>query len=97
MIKSPSHEGEIIKYFLGLVISYDDEKNLVCLEQRNYFKVGDVVEFFGPNTKTFEYKIEEVFNDMNESIDIVRHPKQIVTMKVSQPLEKFDMMRIKKD
>ena len=34
---------------------------------------------------------------MNESIDIVRHPKQIVTMKISQPLEKFDMMRIKKD
>ena len=81
--------------FLGLVLDYKD--GIVTLEQRNYFKVGDVVEFFGPNTKTFEYKIEEVFNDMNESIDIVRHPKQIVTMKVSQPLEKFDMMRIKKD
>lgn len=81
--------------FLGLVLDYKD--GIVTLEQRNYFKKGDVVEFFGANTKSFEYTIDEVINDELEKIEIVRHPKQIVTMKVNKQLEKFDMMRIKKD
>lgn len=80
--------------FLGLVLDYKD--NIVTLEQRNYFKVGDVVEFFGPNTKTFKYTIKKVIDEEGNEIDIVRHPKQVVTMVVDKPLEKFDMMRIKK-
>ena len=35
--------------FLGIVLEYDEKKNLAKIEQRNYFKVGDLVEFFGPN------------------------------------------------
>ena len=44
--------------FLGLVIDYKD--GIATIEQRNNFKVGDVVQFFGPNTETFEYEIKEI-------------------------------------
>ena len=41
--------------FLGIVLDYDDNTKIVTLEQRNYFKIGDIVEFIGPNIKTFAY------------------------------------------
>lgn len=80
--------------FLGLVLDYKD--NMVTLEQRNYFKVGDTVEFFGPNTK-FTYVIKEIYDEDNNLIEIVNHPKQVVRFKVDKELKQFDMMRIKKD
>lgn len=80
--------------FLGMVLDYKD--GVATIEQRNYFKKGDVVEFFGSKTETYEYTIDEVINDEGEIIDVVRHPKQIITLKIPKKLEKYDMMRIKK-
>ena len=81
--------------FLGIVLDYDVKTSLAKIEQRNYFKVNDVIEFFGPN-KTFTYEIKEIYDEDMNSIDIVRHPRQIIYLKVDEKLEKFDMLRIKK-
>ncbi len=81
--------------FLGIVINYDGYNKIATIEQRNYFKTGDTVEFFGPNHDTITYKINEIYDENNDIIDIVRHPKQIIKMKVENELEKYDMMRIK--
>jgi len=64
--------------FLGLVIDYDEEKQLVKLEQRNYFKKGDIVQFFGPNIKTFNHEITNIYDENLEEIDVARHPQMIV-------------------
>lgn len=64
--------------FLGTVIGYSD--NLMKVQQRNYFKKGDLVTVFGPNDE-FDMVVETIYDeDMNE-IEIVRHPKQIVYIK----------------
>lgn len=81
--------------FLGMVIGYDKENSIVTLEQRNYFKIGDVVEFFGPNLESYTYTIDNIINEDGESIDVARHPKMIVKMKVPITLMRYDMMRIK--
>ena len=81
--------------FLGIVKSYDEKTNMVMLEQRNYFKVGTVVEFFGPNIKTFSYEIKEIFNEEKDSILEANHPNMLVLLKVSNILHPYDMMRIK--
>ncbi len=81
--------------FLGLVLSYDKEKGLVTLEQRNYFKVGDKVEFFGPNIETFTYEVTKIYDENGESIAIANHPKMIVKLPIKEKLSKYDMMRIK--
>ncbi len=83
------------KDFLGLVLDYDEKDNLVKLEQRNYFKVGDEVQFFGPNHETFNYIVTEIIDENGEKLDIARHPQMICYMKVNQKLEKYDMMRLK--
>lgn len=84
------------KDFLGFVKSYNKETKEVILEQRNYFKPGDVVEFFGPNTEVFTFTIPDIIrNEKDEVIDVANHPRMIVKFKCEHDLEEFDMMRIK--
>ena len=79
--------------FLGLILEYDEKTNLARLEQRNYFKKGNQVEIFGPN-KSFQFTIEEIYDEDNNPIDIVRHPRQIVYLKVPEKVSKNNMMKI---
>lgn len=81
--------------FLGMVLDYDKETGMVTLEERNYFKVGDEVQFFGPHMETFDFKIQELFNEMDEPIEVANHPRMIVKFKINVELQKYDMMRIK--
>ena len=81
--------------FLGLVLDYDKEEKLVKVEQRNYFKIGDVVEFFGPQTETFTYTIHTIKNEQKEVVSVANHPGEIMYLPVDQILDKFDMMRLK--
>ena len=83
--------------YLGIVLDYDKDNNMVTLEQRNYFKKGDIVEFFGPNIKNFTYTIEDIYDEDNNLIEIANHPKQIVKFKVDISLYPNDMMRVKID
>lgn len=82
--------------FLGIVLEYDKENNMATIEQRNYFKVGDIVEIFGPNHDIITYTIDKIYDEDDNLIDIVRHPRQIVKIKINNILEKDDMIRIKK-
>lgn len=77
--------------FLGLVLDYNDGS--VLLEQRNYFKDGDEVEIFGPNHDPYKMIISGIKDENNNNIDVVRHPRQIVTFPCKFKLERFDMMR----
>lgn len=79
--------------FLGLVLDYDEKTNLAKLEQRNYFKKGDKVEIFGPD-KSFNFIIENIYDEEKNEIEIVRHPKQIVYLKVPEKVSVNDMMKI---
>ena len=81
--------------FLGIVKEYNEETNELILEQRNYFKKGDIVEFFGPNHEIITYEIDKIYDEEDNLIDVVRHPKQIVKLYIDKKLNKYDMMRIK--
>ena len=82
--------------FLGIVLDYDDENKIVTVEQRNYFSTGDIVEIFGPNIETFTFKIDKIYDENNDKIDVVRHPKQIVSFKLDNKVYPNDMIRIKR-
>lgn len=84
------------KDFLGIVQSYDENTNFVTLEQRNYFKPGDIVEFFGPDMEARTFKIPEFIYDKDDNlIEVANHPQMVVKFKVDFKLSQFDMMRIK--
>lgn len=79
--------------FLGLVIDYKD--GIATIEERNYFKIGDNVQFFGSETETTNYKIEEIFDEFDNQINEANHPQMIVKLHVPFELKKYDMMRLK--
>lgn len=79
--------------FLGIVL--DNNEGIITIEQRNYFKVGDIVQFFGPNIEMLNYKIDNIYNDKMESIEIANHPQMTIKIKANLPVSKLDMMRIK--
>ena len=81
--------------FLGLVLDYDEKEQIVTLEQRNYFKVGDEVQFFGPNMETFSYIVHTIWNENGEKISVANHPNMILKMPLDRHVSRLDMMRIK--
>lgn len=83
------------KEFVGFVLDYDKSTQVCTLEQRNYFKVGDTLEFFGPHLKNTLYKVEEFTDDLNNPLEVARHPKQVLKMKVPFELHYADMVRLK--
>lgn len=81
--------------FLGIVLDYDNKSKIATIEQRNYFKKGDIVEIFGPNHDIITYNIDKIFDEDDNLIDVVRHPRQIVKIMVDNQLDAYDMIRIK--
>ena len=82
--------------FLGVVLDYDDNTKIATIEERNYFKKGDIVEFFGPNIDIFEYQINDIYDEENNLLEVARHPKEILKIKVDKKLYKNDLIRLKR-
>ena len=81
--------------FIGIVIDYDENTKLATIEERNYFKIGDIVEIFGPNHNIITKRIDKIIDEDGKTIDVVRHPKQIVKIEIEDKVNPDDMIRIK--
>ncbi|WP_412177487.1 peptidase U32 family protein [Staphylococcus agnetis] len=79
--------------FIGLVLAYDETTQLATIQQRNHFKPGQEVEFFGPEIDTFKQVIDVIYDEEGNELDAARHPLQIIQIKVNQPIYKNNMMR----
>lgn len=79
--------------FLGIVRDFDAETMTATIEQRGKFELGQTVEFFQPHAPTFQQKISTMTNPSGEIIVAAPHPQQIVKAPVTQPVEKFALMR----
>ena len=82
--------------FLGIVLDYDKENKLATVEERNYFKKDDEVEIFGPNKEIISLKLNEIYDENDNLIEIVRHPRQVVKIRIDSQVEPYDLIRIKK-
>ncbi len=81
--------------FLGIVLDYDKKTKLATIEQRNYFKIGDEIEIFGPNINIINMKIDKILDEEDNEIDVVRHPRQIVKVHIDEVVYPYDMLRKK--
>ncbi|WP_086427634.1 peptidase U32 family protein [Staphylococcus cornubiensis] len=79
--------------FIGLVLDYDSETQMATIQQRNHFKPGQEVEFFGPEIETFKQVVDKIYDEEGNELDAARHPLQIVQIKVDQPIYPNNMMR----
>ena len=83
--------------FVGMVLDYDEETKIATVEQRNRMFVGDEIEVFGPKEKYFTQKIEMMWDDKGQEIEVAPHPQQIVKMKMKYPVREYFLMRKSKE
>lgn len=81
--------------FLGVILDYDEKNGLALVEERNLFKRGDNVTIFGPNHEDIDATITDIYDEDNNLIDIVRHPMQVVKIRLNTSVNKYDLIRIK--
>lgn len=79
--------------FCGLVLDYDETTHIATIQQRNHFKPGQEVEFFGPEIDGFKQIVETIYDEEGNELDAARHPLQIVQFKVDYPIYPNNMMR----
>ena len=79
--------------FIGLVRSYDAERKLAWIEQRNHFKVGQTVEFLQPKGRLVRCAVSRILDEDGQNLDAARHAQQVVAVPVDEPLEAYSMMR----
>lgn len=77
--------------FLGIVKEVGE---LVKIEQRNNFKIGSLIEIFGPNTNPQKFILEYMVNKEGEMVDTARHPKEELYIKVPFKVNKNDILRV---
>lgn len=80
--------------FLGVVLSYDNKNKEIILEQRNYFKVGDKVNIFGPKLNPFSINIKYIKDINNNYINDAKHPQEIVKIPCDIKVSKYDIIRV---
>ncbi|WP_338451533.1 U32 family peptidase [Niallia oryzisoli] len=88
-----NHSKKTSYDFAGLVLDYNSETRIVTLQQRNHFKPGQEVEFFGPEIENFTQVIDKIWDEDGNELDAARHPLQIVQFKVDKPVYPNNMMR----
>ncbi len=79
--------------FVGLVLDYDEESKMATIEQRNRIFVGDEIEVFGPSREFFTQKIEKMWNDKGEEIDVAPHAQQLIRIEMKEAVLPRSMMR----
>lgn len=83
------------KEFVGTVLEYDKERKQCIIEQRNYFTIGDELEFFGPHLDDTKYIVKEIRDIDDNLLDAARHPKQIIKLNdIDFNVEKYCMLRL---
>ncbi|MBD0381760.1 peptidase U32 family protein [Paenibacillus sedimenti] len=101
--EAPGHEDHIFEPedkvvgfdFVGLVMDYEKETGIAVIQQRNHFKPGQEVEFFGPNGTHFKQKVGTIWDEGGGELDAARHPLQMVKIRTEHPVNKWDMLRKK--
>jgi len=76
------------------VLGYDEVTKIATIQQRNYFKNDDEIEFFGPNSLV-KQQLTKIYNEADEPITIANHPLMIVKIEVNEPVAKNFILRKK--
>lgn len=81
------------KAYLATVLSYDAERGVACLSQRNKMCVGDPIEHLTPGAVGVPLTVGEMWNENGESIDSTKHPYMKFYMKTPFPMREGDILR----
>jgi len=79
--------------FVMRVLDYDEKKKLMCIEQRNYFKVGEKIEIFSPHHDNIYFIVKKIYNEDMEEVEVANHPMEILYIPIDEKVEMNDLGR----
>ena len=80
--------------YIAVITGYDKENNCLVLRERNYFKVGDTIEIFTPQGTSYQFVLEKLLDENNNSIEIARHPDELLKIPFKEELAEYSMIRL---
>ncbi|MBF8984787.1 U32 family peptidase [Lutibacter sp. B2] len=100
-IDKPSNEEQLYENssyvrdydFIGLVLDYDKETKIATVEQRNRMFKSEIIEIMGPGVENVNQEITHMWDEKNKEIEVAPHAKQIIKMKMTNPVSKYYILR----
>lgn len=71
------------------------QAGLVRIEQKNKFCVGDQIEIMKPDGRNLEAEVLSLTTEEGEKVLSAPHARQILWVGLSQPAERYDLLRIR--
>ena len=69
------------------------EENTAWIEQRNYFKRGEVLEVLTPQGISWSFEVTEMWDAEGVSIEVARHAQQVIRMIVPEKVLPYSILR----
>lgn len=79
--------------FVGIIDEDSGDDGYAVVMQRNKFETGDVVEVFPAKGESFKMKVGQIINKDGIAVESAPHPKELLKIKFSRPVHKYDMIR----
>lgn len=79
--------------FIGQVLEYNEADQVVTVQQRNNFGIGDKIEFYGPNFTHYAQTVTDLFDEDGLEIQRAPHAMQVVHFTCPYPVQAGDFMR----
>ncbi len=79
--------------YLAYILEYDKATQMMKLEVRNRFEVGNILEVFGPEIDNRCFLVEQLFDKEGNEVAVANKPTEILYCKVPFPVHAHDMIR----
>ena len=79
--------------FVGLILGYNSDKKEAIVQQRNHFRVGEVVECLSPKGDVFTITIGKLHNKEGLEIEKAPHPLEELIMHSEVDLIPYTILR----
>lgn len=82
--------------YLGQVIAYEKEEKLIKIYERNYFKVGDLVELFTPKGEEVAFVVEKLKDKEKNEVSVANHPDEVyyIYLNTDMEVDAYSMIRL---
>ncbi|MDD6136836.1 MAG: U32 family peptidase [Lachnospiraceae bacterium] len=96
----PEHDAQIYDNntyvknytYLGYVEELSED-GMAIITQRNKFFVNDTIEIMKPDGRNISAKIEVIYDETMRPMESCPHPKQKLSIKLSESVEQYDVFR----
>ena len=80
--------------YIAVITGYDSVNKALVIRERNYFKVGDAIEVFSPDGRSYQFVLEKLLDESNNSIQVARHPDELLKIPFPKKLCEYSMIRL---